>query len=195
MKIFLDTADIEEIRTAARWGVLDGVTTNPICTPRSAARTTRSSRRSAGSPPARCRPRSSRTTSTGCSKRAGATPRSPEHRGEGRDERERPRGDEPVRRRGDPDQLHADLHAEPGAAGGEGRREPHLAVRRPARRHQPGRDDRHPRVGRDFAIHDIDAEILSASIRNPLHVTQSALAGAHIATCRSRSFSRWSITR
>jgi transaldolase len=33
-----------------------------------------------------------------------------------------------------------------------------------------------------FALHDIDAEILSASIRNPLHVTQSALAGAHIAT-------------
>ena len=29
MKIFLDTADIEEIRTAARWGILDGVTTNP----------------------------------------------------------------------------------------------------------------------------------------------------------------------
>ncbi len=33
-----------------------------------------------------------------------------------------------------------------------------------------------------FALHEIDAEILSASIRNPLHVTQSALAGAHIAT-------------
>jgi transaldolase len=29
MKIFLDTADLEEIRIAARWGVLDGVTTNP----------------------------------------------------------------------------------------------------------------------------------------------------------------------
>ena len=29
MKIFLDTAEVEEIRTAARWGVLDGVTTNP----------------------------------------------------------------------------------------------------------------------------------------------------------------------
>jgi transaldolase len=29
MKIFLDTADIEEIGIAARWGVLDGVTTNP----------------------------------------------------------------------------------------------------------------------------------------------------------------------
>lgn len=29
MKIFLDTADIDEIRKAARRGVLDGVTTNP----------------------------------------------------------------------------------------------------------------------------------------------------------------------
>lgn len=29
MKIFLDTAEIEDIRSAARWGVLDGVTTNP----------------------------------------------------------------------------------------------------------------------------------------------------------------------
>jgi transaldolase len=29
MKLFLDTAAIEEIRTVARWGVLDGVTTNP----------------------------------------------------------------------------------------------------------------------------------------------------------------------
>jgi transaldolase len=29
MKIFLDTAEIGEIATAARWGVLDGVTTNP----------------------------------------------------------------------------------------------------------------------------------------------------------------------
>ena len=29
MKLFLDTADLDEIRTVARWGVLDGVTTNP----------------------------------------------------------------------------------------------------------------------------------------------------------------------
>jgi transaldolase len=29
MKLFLDTADIEEIRTVHSWGVLDGVTTNP----------------------------------------------------------------------------------------------------------------------------------------------------------------------
>ena len=29
MKLFLDTAEIDEIRTVATWGVLDGVTTNP----------------------------------------------------------------------------------------------------------------------------------------------------------------------
>jgi transaldolase len=33
-----------------------------------------------------------------------------------------------------------------------------------------------------FAIHEIASEVLAASIRNPLHVTQAALAGAHIAT-------------
>lgn len=29
MKLFLDTADVDEIRTASSWGLLDGVTTNP----------------------------------------------------------------------------------------------------------------------------------------------------------------------
>lgn len=29
MKLFLDTANLEEIRMAHRWGILDGVTTNP----------------------------------------------------------------------------------------------------------------------------------------------------------------------
>ena len=33
-----------------------------------------------------------------------------------------------------------------------------------------------------FAIHEIDSQILAASIRHPLHVTQAALAGSHIAT-------------
>ena len=33
-----------------------------------------------------------------------------------------------------------------------------------------------------FAIHDIDTEIIAASIRNPIHVSDSALAGADIAT-------------
>ena len=29
MRVFLDTADIDEIREAARWGILSGITTNP----------------------------------------------------------------------------------------------------------------------------------------------------------------------
>lgn len=29
MKLFLDTANLEEIKTAASWGVIDGITTNP----------------------------------------------------------------------------------------------------------------------------------------------------------------------
>jgi transaldolase len=33
-----------------------------------------------------------------------------------------------------------------------------------------------------FAIHDIETEIIAASIRHPLHVTEAALKGAHIAT-------------
>lgn len=33
-----------------------------------------------------------------------------------------------------------------------------------------------------FHMHNIKTEILSASIRNPIHVTESAKAGAHIAT-------------
>lgn len=37
-------------------------------------------------------------------------------------------------------------------------------------------------VSEIFSIHGIETEIISASIRNPIHVTASALAGAHIAT-------------
>jgi transaldolase len=33
-----------------------------------------------------------------------------------------------------------------------------------------------------FVIHGIATEVIAASIRHPIHVTQSALAGAHIAT-------------
>ena len=29
MKISIDTANVEEIKEAATWGILDGVTTNP----------------------------------------------------------------------------------------------------------------------------------------------------------------------
>ncbi|WP_404459866.1 fructose-6-phosphate aldolase [Sutcliffiella horikoshii] len=33
-----------------------------------------------------------------------------------------------------------------------------------------------------FAVHDITTEIIAASIRHPMHITEAALKGAHIAT-------------
>ncbi len=39
-----------------------------------------------------------------------------------------------------------------------------------------------------FIMHDIKTEIISASIRNPIHVTASAKAGAHIATVPYKIF-------
>jgi transaldolase len=33
-----------------------------------------------------------------------------------------------------------------------------------------------------FAVHGLESEIIAASIRNPIHVTEAALRGAHIAT-------------
>lgn len=38
-------------------------------------------------------------------------------------------------------------------------------------------------IAQIFDIHGIDTEIIAASIRHPMHVTQAAKAGAHIATC------------
>ncbi|MCI9161988.1 MAG: fructose-6-phosphate aldolase [Lachnospiraceae bacterium] len=37
-------------------------------------------------------------------------------------------------------------------------------------------------IGEIFAVSDIDTEIIAASVRNPVHVTDCALAGADIAT-------------
>lgn len=39
-----------------------------------------------------------------------------------------------------------------------------------------------------FHIHDIDSEIISASIRSPMHVLESAKAGAHIGTIPYKVF-------
>ncbi|WEG11867.1 fructose-6-phosphate aldolase [Pullulanibacillus sp. KACC 23026] len=38
------------------------------------------------------------------------------------------------------------------------------------------------RIAELFAIHDLDTQIIAASVRHPDHVTRVALAGAHIAT-------------
>jgi transaldolase len=183
MKIFLDTADIEEIRTAARWGVLDGVTTNPtlyakvggsyeeilaeICriTPGPVSAEVVSDdvdgmmeegRRFAKiAPNVYVKVAMSENGLEAISRMA----------------------DEGIRTN-----CTLIFSTNQGL----------LAAKAGASLISPfvGRLDDINQDGmivirelaEIFAIHDIDAQILSASIRNPLHVTQSALAGAHIAT-------------
>ncbi len=183
MKIFLDTADIEEIRTAARWGILDGVTTNPTLY-------------------AKIGGNYEEILKEVCSITSG--PVSAEVVADDVDGMLR-EGREfaklapnivvkvPMSEEG----LEAmSRFAEEGIktnctlifTANQGL----LAAKAGASLISPfvGRLDDINQDGmivirelaEMFAIHDIEAEILSASIRNPLHVTQSALAGAHIAT-------------
>ena len=98
MKIFLDTADIEEIRTAARWGVLDGVTTNPSLYAKVGGSLRRRSSREI------CKitsgPVSAEVIADDVEGMLARGPplreARPEHRRQGPDERERPRGDQPA---------------------------------------------------------------------------------------------------
>ena len=72
--------------------------------------------------------------------------------------------------------------ANQGLPRGQGRGLAAVAVRRSTRRHQPGRHGGRARARRDGRTYDLDTEVLAASIRSPRHMTEAALAGAHIAT-------------
>jgi len=41
-----------------------------------------------------------------------------------------------------------------------------------------------------YQLHDVETEVIAASIRHPQHVTEAALAGAHIATCPYEVFKK-----
>jgi transaldolase len=183
MKIFLDTADIEEIRTAARWGVLDGVTTNPSLYAK------------VGGSYEDILKEICRITSGPVSAEVVAEDVEGMLR-EGRAFAKLARNivvKVPMSEEG----LEAiSRFAEEGIktnctlifSSNQGL----LAAKAGASLISPfvGRLDDINQDGmivirelaEMFALHEIEAEILSASIRNPLHVTQSALAGAHIVT-------------
>ena len=183
MKIFLDTADIEEIRTAARWGVLDGVTTNPSLYAkvggsyedilREICRLT--------SGPVSAEVVAEDVDGMLTEGRAFAklapniivkVPMSEN-------------GLEAIAR-------FADEGIRTNCTLVFSTNQGLLAAKAGATLISPfvGRLDDINQDGMTcvremaeiFAIHDIDAQVLAASIRHPLHVTQAALAGAHIAT-------------
>ena len=183
MKIFLDTADIEEIRTAARWGVLDGVTTNPTLYAKVGGSYDEILQAVCKITPG---PVSAECVSDDVDGMLD----------EGRHYAKlapnivvkvamSENGLEAIARfaeEGIKTNCTLIFTANQGL----------LAAKAGASLISPfvGRlDDINQdgmivirELGEMFALHEIDAEILAASIRHPLHVTQSALAGAHIAT-------------
>jgi transaldolase len=183
MKLFLDTADIEEIRTAARWGVLDGVTTNPTLYAK------------VGGSYDEILQEICRITPGPVSAEVVAD-EVDEMLDEGRHFAElapnivvkvamSENGLEAISRlaaEGIKTNCTLVFSSNQGL----------LAAKAGASLISPfvGRlDDINEdgmivvrELAEMFALHDIDAEVLAASIRHPLHVTQAALAGAHIAT-------------
>jgi transaldolase len=185
MKIFLDTAELDEIRTAARWGVLDGVTTNPTLFGKAAdGRSYEDILREV------------------CSITSGAV--SAEVVAEDVDGMVRQgrafaslapnifvkipmseAGLEAIARLAS-EKIRTNCTLVFSANQGL------LAAKAGASLISPfvGRLDDINEDGMTvvrelveiFALHHLDAEVLAASIRHPLHVTQAALAGAHIAT-------------
>src|SRR6187549_1697553 len=184
MKIFLDTADIEEIRTVARWGILDGVTTNPTLFSKTSGSTYEEVLKEICSiTPGPVSAEVVAEDVEGMLKEGRAfaklapnivvkVPMSEE-------------GLEAISRfaeEGIKTNCTLIFSANQGL----------LAAKAGASLLSPfvGRIDDINMDGmeviRDLVaiveMHDLDSEVLAASIRHPLHVTQSALAGSHIAT-------------
>ncbi len=183
MKIFLDTADIEEIRTAARWGVLDGVTTNPSLYAKVGGSYEDILREI-------CKITSGPVSAEVVAEDVEGMLR------EGRAFAKLARNivvKVPMSEEGlEAISRFADEGIKTNCTLIFSSNQGLLAAKAGASLISPfiGRLDDINQDGlivirelvEIFELHDIDAEILSASIRGPLHVTQVALAGSHIAT-------------
>ena len=183
MKIFLDTADVEEIRTAARWGVLDGVTTNPTLYAKVGGSYDAILQEICKITPG---PVSAEVISDDVDEMlaegrhfAGLAPNIVVKVAMSE------KGLEAIARMAD-EGIRTNCTLIFTANQGL------LAAKAGASLISPfvGRlDDINQdgmivirELGEIFALHEIQAEVLAASMRHPLHVTQAALAGAHIAT-------------
>ena len=185
MKIFLDTAEIDEIRTAARWGVLDGVTTNPTLFERASA--------------GRSYESILREICTITSGPVSAEVVASDVEGMLREARafapiapnivvKIPMSEEGLEAISRLAQENIRTNCTLVFSANQGL----LAAKAGASLISPfvGRLDDINEDGLEvvrqlveiFAQHEMDAEVLAASIRHPLHMTQAALAGAHIAT-------------
>ncbi len=190
MKLFIDTADIDEIRTVATWGVLDGVTTNPSLFAKTSGKTYDEVLQEI------CGITSGPVSAEVVAEDVEGMLREGRHFAKLADNiyvkvPMSETGLEALARfRAEGIKTNCTLifTANQGL----------LAAKAGANLLSPfvGRLDDINQDGmiviRDLVsiveIHELDAEVLAASIRNPLHVTQAALAGSHIATLPFKVF-------
>ncbi len=184
MKLFIDTADIDEIRTIESWGVLDGVTTNPSLFAKTSGMTYDEVLREI------CGITSGPVSAEVVAEDVEGMLREGRHFAKIADNIyvKVPMSEEGLealarfRAEGIKTNCTLIFTANQGL----------LAAKAGANLLSPfvGRLDDINQDGmiviRDLVsiveIHELDSEVLAASIRNPLHVTQAALAGSHIAT-------------
>lgn len=192
MKLWLDTAKIEEIREIAAWGILSGVTTNPSLMHRAGTVDRKTVTQQIADIVQG--PVSAEVISTDCEgmlEEAGeiATwsphvlikiPTIPEGLKAIRDiSRWEPAEEGWPRPRVNATLIFSPNQALLAATAGAAYVSPFLG-----RLDDAGHDGM--QIVRDtveiFNIHGFDTQLIAASIRHPLHVTQAALAGAHVAT-------------
>ena len=185
MRLFIDTGDIAEVEEIAAWGVLSGATTNPSLLAKAEGDPGDIIRRI-------CElvdgPTSAEVVSDdakGMVVEGRALRTLHEHIvvkvpfSQGR-----PRGHPRAVRRRPPGQHDARLHGQPGAADRRGRRDLHLVLHGPPRRHLG-------RLGRPSSREIVEtlrpgrlraAQVLAASLRNPEHLKTAARLGCEVAT-------------
>ena len=137
MKFFVDTADIKEIRDLAATGLLDGVTTNPSLIAKSGRPIKEVIKEICDMVEG---PVSAEVAATEFDGMMGegtklAADRQ-ERRRQGAADLDGLKACRALRQRGHQGQRHALLLGQPGAARRQGRRDLHLALRRPPRRHR-----------------------------------------------------------
>lgn len=187
MKFFIDTANVDEIRKANDMGVICGVTTNPSLIAKEGRDYAETLAEIASFVDG---PISGEVKATH-RRRRGDDRRGPRdlqagsqaHGRQDPDDGGGPQGHQDALRRRHSDQLHADFLGQSGAAGGaRGRRVCQPFLGRLDDISQPGIELIRT-IAAIFANYpDIRTQIIAASVRNPIHVTDCALAGADIAT-------------
>jgi transaldolase len=197
MKFFVDTADVKEIKELNDLGLLDGVTTNPSLILKSGGNIAEVTKEICDIVEGPVSAEVVATEYKQMMKEAEVLAKiAAECLHQGAADARRPEGLQGASApRWPQGQRDAVLLGQPGAARGQGRRDLHLALHRPPRRHRHrrhGTDRRDPQI---YDNYDFETEILAASVRTVNHVKQAALIGADVVTAPPATLRRWSSTR